>query len=89
MSDPILSREQIIKIVEPFADEAMMKKHQDVIMRCVAELEAAVLEKVCGETIYQITFEGEEGWCDTHKKCYDCHPDHARRIVYALTRSNP
>ena len=52
-------------------------------------LEAAVLEKVCGEPIYQIAFSDEDGWCDTHKKCYDEHPEHMRRIVYALTRSKP
>ncbi|WP_175994837.1 hypothetical protein [Burkholderia vietnamiensis] len=49
MKEPILSREQVLKIVEPFADEVMMLNHQGEIMRCIAALESALLEKLCGE----------------------------------------
>jgi hypothetical protein len=38
---------------------------------------------VQGEAIYQIAFSDDEGgWSDTHKKCFNEHPAHMRRIVY-------
>jgi len=98
MTEPILTREE----VEALAHRVCMKyDHAEYIdMRrytfglltleqLARAIEAAVLEKVCGEPIYQIAFSDEDGWCDTHKKCYDEHPGHMRRIVYALTRSKP
>lgn len=58
MKEPILSREEVLKIVEPFADEAMMLNHQDEIMRCIAALESAILEKLCGEPAAWLVEEG-------------------------------
>ena len=43
---------------------------------------AALAGHSAGDPIYQIAFSDEDGWCDTHKKIFDEHPDHMRRIVY-------
>ncbi|MCA7976773.1 hypothetical protein LGM57_10620 [Burkholderia cepacia] len=87
MTEPILTREEISALWtelsgRPFVEGSLADSF-------AKRLEAAVLEKVCGEPIYQIAFSDEDGWCDTHKKCYDEHPEHMRRIVYALHRSKP
>lgn len=88
MSDPILSREKVDKLADCcFVHSNQLTPHQ--WRSFAARIEAALLEKVCGDPIYQIAFSDEDGWCDTHKKCYDEHPEHMRRIVYALTRSKP
>ncbi|KUY74547.1 hypothetical protein WI25_01340 [Burkholderia cepacia] len=84
MKEPILSREE----VEALWSELHEEHHWlDVPQKFYERLESALLEKLYGEPIYQIAFSDEDGWCDTHKKCYDDHPEHMRRIVYALNRS--
>ncbi|HDR9497635.1 TPA: hypothetical protein QDC06_000837 [Burkholderia cepacia] len=88
MTEPILTREQY----EAAEREYSYDRDTDIAQRAFADGWAAalaVLEKVCGEPIYQIAFSDEDGWCDTHKKCYDEHPEHMRRIVYAFHRSKP
>ncbi|MDN7820476.1 hypothetical protein [Burkholderia vietnamiensis] len=91
MKEPILSREQVLKIVEPFADEVMMLNHQGEIMRCIAALESAILEKLCGEPIYQTCWQYPASvWGDVEKDVYDNYQTYryaCRRIVYALNRS--
>jgi len=88
MTEPILTPEETLELaVDAFGiDYDRLDARFENYARAI---EAAVLEKVCGEPIYQIAFSDEDGWCDTHKKCYDEHPGHMRRIVYALTRSKP
>ncbi|WP_175739967.1 hypothetical protein [Burkholderia ambifaria] len=94
MTEPILTREEVLKFFDGWRCSHPGCKNwveipEDVLVDLLVVLQAAVLEKICGEPIYQIAFSDEDGWCDTHKKCYDEHPEHMRRIVYALTRSKP
>lgn len=96
MKEPILSREEVEALAHRICARYI---HSENIHLCqytfgittleqfAQAYEAALLEKLCGEPIYQIAFSDEDGWCDTHKKCYDDHPEHTRRIVYALNRS--
>ncbi|MBU9211864.1 hypothetical protein [Burkholderia multivorans] len=88
MSDPILSREQILKIVRKTLKENndRDKLSSESFVKLYAALEAAVLEKVCGEPIYQAG-DGNELWRDVEKDEFDL--THHARIVYALTRSKP
>ncbi|MGG5541915.1 hypothetical protein P4G95_08940 [Burkholderia vietnamiensis] len=74
MTEPILSREEISAIAAKFG----------IGPHSANDFARELLAKACGEPIYQIAFSDEDGWCDTHKKCYDEHPEHVRRIVYAL-----
>jgi hypothetical protein len=95
MTEPILTREE----VEALAHRVCMKyDHSEYIdMRrytfglltleqLARAIEAAVLEKVCGEPIYQIG-DGNELWRDVEKDDFDLA--HHARIVYVLTRSKP
>lgn len=95
MSEPILSREE----VEAMAHRICMKyfhaddpEHRRYVFGMLTleqfslAIEAAVLEKVCGEPIYQAG-DGNELWRDVEKDEFDL--THHARIVYALTRSKP
>ncbi|MDN7703310.1 hypothetical protein QZM15_33025 [Burkholderia sp. AU44665] len=92
MSDPILSREEVKALyskhfANPYGLLPLWAK------AFTAAIEAAVLEKVCGEPIYQTRWETPATvWGDVPKDAYDDYQSYGyadRRIVYALTRSKP
>ncbi|PXX41132.1 MULTISPECIES: hypothetical protein [Burkholderia] len=88
MTEPILSRDQILKIVRKTLKENndRDKLSTQRFVDLAAAIEAAVLGKVFGEPIYQIG-DGNELWRDVEKDDFDL--THHTRIVYALTRSKP
>jgi hypothetical protein len=53
MKDPILSREEVLKIVRKALKENndRDKLSSDVFVKLYAEFEAAVMERVCGEPV--------------------------------------
>ncbi|MBR8221258.1 hypothetical protein [Burkholderia ambifaria] len=92
MTEPILTREQY----EAAEREYGYDRDTDIAQRAFAdgwEAALAVLEKVCGEPIYQTRWDFPRlVWGDVPKADYDTYLDHGyadRRIVYALTRSKP
>ncbi|MEB2544319.1 hypothetical protein [Burkholderia cenocepacia] len=83
MKEPILSREQF----ETAEREYGYDRDTDIARRGFAdgwEAAVALLEKLCGEPIYQIG-DGNELWRDAEKDEFDSA--HHARIVYALNRS--
>ncbi|NDV77306.1 hypothetical protein [Burkholderia cenocepacia] len=98
MSDPILSREQILNIVRQTLKENndRDKLSSESFMKLCAAFEAAVLEKVCGEPRAWLVEGGRmfqdksfirEANADTSIAVRD---DGARKTpLYALTRSKP
>lgn len=60
MTQPILSREQVLKIVRKTLKENndRDKLSSDVFVKLYAEFEAAVLERVCGEPVGFVTNVG-------------------------------
>ncbi|MBR8228053.1 hypothetical protein KDX05_06975 [Burkholderia vietnamiensis] len=90
MSEPILSREEV---------KTLYSKHfanpYDLLPlwaeAFAAALESALLEKLCGEPIYQTCWKYPESvWGDVEKDVYDNYQTYryaCRRIVYALNRS--
>ena len=93
MTEPILSRDQILKIVRKTLKENndRDKLSAQRFVEFAAASEAAVLEEVCWEPIYQTRWTFPHTfWGDVPKDDYDNHQVRGyadRRIVYALTRS--
>ncbi|PRH33165.1 hypothetical protein [Burkholderia multivorans] len=98
MSDPILSREEVDKLADCcFVHSNQLTPHQ---WRSYAErIEAAVLEKVCGEPVawqYRPIVNGKPyPWIECTKEAAerlradDYRETHEVRALYALTRSKP
>ncbi|MBU9461332.1 hypothetical protein KTE57_17315 [Burkholderia multivorans] len=87
MKEPILSREEAFKFARCFEGTENVDNIPAVVALTPLELEqfvSAVLEKLCGEPIYQIG-DGNELWRDVEKNEFDS--THHARIVYALNRS--
>ncbi|WP_321944664.1 hypothetical protein [Burkholderia cenocepacia] len=96
MSDPILSREQILKIVRKTLKENndRDKLSSESFVKLYAALEAAVLEKVCGEPYaYEVTYDDESqqlvyaGYLMKYAAEEERSAPHTP--LYALTRSKP
>ncbi|MBR7998308.1 hypothetical protein [Burkholderia vietnamiensis] len=90
MKEPILSREEVLELaVDAFGIDydrldARFEKY-------AAAIESALLEKLCGEPIYQLR-TGCGHWLDCGKGAYEiarddgCRSENCR-VVYALNRS--
>ncbi|WP_175712161.1 hypothetical protein [Burkholderia ambifaria] len=89
MTEPILSREEVDRISLECVENTIGFDH----VKFALAIEAAVLEKVCGEPIYQTSWKYPASvWGDVSKDVYDNYQFYRyadRRIVYALTRSKP
>ncbi|WP_175867908.1 hypothetical protein [Burkholderia diffusa] len=89
MTEPILTREEVDRISLECVENTIGVDH----VKFARAIEAAVLEKVCGEPIYQTRWDFPRlVWGDVPKADYDTYLDHGyayRRIVYAITRSEP
>jgi hypothetical protein len=97
MTQPILSREEVLKIVRKKLKENndRDKLSSDVFMKLYAEFEAAILEKVCGEPVAWFV-EGSRTFVDrayTSESTADSHiadrgEDGSRKVpLYAINRS--
>ncbi|WP_261523526.1 hypothetical protein, partial [Burkholderia multivorans] len=86
MSEPILSREEVDKLAYCcFIQSNQLTPHQ---WRSFAErLESAILEKLCGEPIYQVWIEETSSYADVTAEYYAERLPSNRRIVYAINRS--
>ncbi|HDR9087328.1 TPA: hypothetical protein QDB10_003243 [Burkholderia vietnamiensis] len=96
MNESILTREEVLAIAHQVCaaeDVNYYKFGEKRLQMFAAAIEAAVLEKVCGEPIYQTRWDFPRTvWGDVPKADYDTYLDHGyayRRVVYALTRSKP
>lgn len=86
MKEPILSREEV---------KALYSKHfanpYDLLPLWAeafsAALESAILEKLCGEPIYQVWIEETSSYADVTAEYYAERLPSNRRIVYALNLS--
>lgn len=89
---PILSREEVLKIVEPWMKEpGFFEFEANYFYAAIALIEAAVLERVCGEPVkWQARIPGST-WFDVKSDLIDRMRDEGAevRALYALTRSKP
>jgi hypothetical protein len=91
MTEPILTREEVEALAHRICaryvhSENVHLRQYTFGITTLEQFASAVLEKVCGEPIYQIG-DGNELWRDVEKDDFDLA--HHARIVYALTRSKP
>ena len=90
MTEPILTREEVLALM--YACD-IPPECEPALMDFAERYEAAVMEKVCGEPIYQTSWKYPASvWGDVSKDVYDNYQFYRyadRRIVYALTRSKP
>jgi hypothetical protein len=90
MTEPILSSDEIWS---KWLEIELTGTLPGDLEKFAAAIEAAVLEKVCGEPIYQTRWSSPYTvWGDVPKGVHDEYQKHGyadRRIVYALTRSKP
>ncbi|MBR8344706.1 hypothetical protein KDX40_13255 [Burkholderia ambifaria] len=92
MTEPILMREEAFKLAQRFEATEDNDNIPGVVALTPLELEqflSAVLEKVCGEPIYQVWIEETSSYADVTAEYYSERLPSNRRIVYALTRSKP
>ncbi|MEB2554091.1 hypothetical protein [Burkholderia cenocepacia] len=102
MKEPILSREEVKALAHRIcmkyehSNYVDMRKYTFGILtleQFAAALESALLEKLCGEPIYQARQLSDEvgRWDDvyeaTHSACASQPQFYETRIVYALNRS--
>jgi len=94
MTEPILTRDQILEALTiPGLNVEASLEPREVELLCVVISD--LLEKVCGEPIYQARQRSDEDdrWDDvyeaTHFACSNEPKFYETRIVYALTRSKP
>ena len=89
MKEPILSREQVLKIVRKTLKENndRDKLSSDRFVALASAFEEALLEKLCGEPIYQVWIEETSSYADVTAEYYAERLPSNRRIVYALNRS--
>ncbi|WP_175806633.1 hypothetical protein [Burkholderia cenocepacia] len=93
MSDPILSRDQILKIVRRTLKENndRDKLSSESFVKLYAAYEAAVLEKVCGEPVGILSvhrFRKIDSMVNWDFEYTGSLPDGSHQL-YALTRSKP
>ncbi|WP_131754068.1 hypothetical protein [Burkholderia vietnamiensis] len=89
MNEPILSREEVEALAHRICaryihSENIHLRQYTFGITTLEQLVDAILEKLCGEPIYQIG-DGNELWRDVEKDEFDL--THHARIVYALNRS--
>lgn len=93
MSEPILSPEEVEALAHRICARYIHSENIHLrqytfgittLEQFAQAYEAALLEKLCGEPIYQIG-DGNELWRDVEKDEFDSA--HHARIVYALNRS--
>lgn len=96
MNEPILSREEVEALAHRicaryFHSENIHLRQYTFGITTLEQLVDAVLERVCGEPIYQTCWQYPASvWGDVEKDVYDNYQTYryaCRRIVYALNRS--
>lgn len=90
MKEPILSREEAFKLAQRFEGTEDNDNIPYVVVLTPLELEqfvSAILEKLCGEPIYQVWIEETSSYADVTAEYYAERLPSNRRIVYALNRS--
>ncbi|MBU9228237.1 hypothetical protein KTD22_16555 [Burkholderia multivorans] len=83
MSEPILSREEVDRIRLSCIENTIGFDHE----KFAREIESALLEKLCGEPIYQVWIEETSSYADVTAEYYAERLPSNRRIVYAINRS--
>jgi hypothetical protein len=100
MTEPILTREEVEALAHRICaryvhSENVHLRQYTFGITTLEQFAAAVLEKVCGEPIYQARqrSDDDDRWDDvyeaTHFACSNEPKFYETRIVYSLTRSKP
>lgn len=96
MKEPILSREEVEAIAHRICARYIHSENIHLcqytfgittLERFAQAYEAALLEKLCGEPIYQVWIEETSSYADVTAEYYAERLPSNRRIVYALNRS--